>query len=57
MYVPSLKQGVEKAHDDNPLVNNAIDSISVKSISSHDQYLKKQEMVVRFLRILVEHMN
>ncbi len=52
------KQRVEKAHDEHPMSNDKIDSILAEFISCSDQYLGQQAtVVVRFLKILAEHMN
>ena len=52
------KNRVEKAHYEQPMTNDQIDSILNEFLSCNDQYLKEQAaLVVRFLKILADHMH
>ncbi len=58
LFIQLEKQRVEKAHYEHPMSNDKIDSILAEFISCSDQYLRQPAtVVVRFLKILAEHMN
>ena len=52
------KNRIEKAHYEQSMTNDQIDSILNEFLSCNDQYLKEQAtLVVRFLKILADHIH